>query len=411
MAKTPNLSDSDLPTAMPPGGAGLERAPRRTDAVRELDVLRRVHDAWMQLREPIVIYDETERLLDFNQAFANLHRDADGRLILRRGMPFAEVSQWRVQTGFYATPDDEDAAPPDQRAAKTERHDRQSLHRLSDGRLILVDRYRLSDGSKVGVWTDVTSVRRGEEERRALEAQLQHAQRLEALGTLAGGIAHELNNALVPVLALAKLTIRRLPENSRDRRSIETILHAGERARDLVREILMFSRKHEQVRQSFDLGEVARTALHMLRPSLPATIRINEDIRPVPPIVGDPGQLHQVIVNLVTNGAHAIGSRHGTIKVSVEMASDGAAPAIALTVADTGAGMDETTLAQIFEPFFTTKSVGEGTGLGLSIAHGVVASHGGRIEVRSAPGQGSTFMVLLPLAATTHADNQPVPLA
>lgn len=386
-----------LPCVDRDGGHGPDAA---VDGPK-LEQLQRVYDAWMHLREPMVIYDDQEQLLDFNEAFADLHRDADGRMILERGMPFAEVAAWRQRTGFYAEPlAADDLAPASGEAAS------QFLHDLRDGRRILVDRYTLADASRVGVWIDITAVRRGEEERRALEVQLQHAQRLEALGTLAGGIAHELNNTLVPVLALAKLTMRRLPEGGRDQRNIETVLHAGERARDLVREILMFSRKHEQLRQDFDLGGVAKTALQMLRPTLPATIRLEEQIGEVPAIAGDPGQIHQVIVNLVTNASHAIGSAHGLIAVSVGVAPEGiahpqggpAAPAIRLSVADTGCGMDEATVAQIFQPFFTTKGVGEGTGLGLSIVHGVVTSHHGSITVRSAPGQGSEFTVLLPLA-------------
>jgi signal transduction histidine kinase len=235
-----------------------------------------------------------------------------------------------------------------------------------------------------------------------------HAQRLKALGTLAGGIAHELNNTLVPVLALAKMTAKRLSPGSREQRNVETILRAGERARDLVSEMLVFSRKHEQVRRDFDLADVARAALHMLRASLSKTIQLDQHIDPVPPITGDPAQIHQVIVNLVNNAAHAIGQRRGKITLTVAVAPEGVAPpdngpavpAVRLSVADTGCGMDAATLAQIFEPFFTTKSVGEGTGLGLSIAHGVVTAHHGRITVESTPGRGTEFCVLLPIAAT-----------
>jgi signal transduction histidine kinase len=234
------------------------------------------------------------------------------------------------------------------------------------------------------------------------ERQLLHAQKLDAIGTLAGGIAHEINNTLVPVLALTKVTARRLPEGSRERENLLVIQRAAERARDLVRQILAFGRKQQSRQLAFDLGAVLRDTVRLMRSTLPATVAIIEECAVVPTLFGDPDQLHQVIVNLMTNAAQAIDGQ-GCITVRLgEAAGDplgSGAPAVRLSVEDTGRGMDAATVGRIFEPFFTTKEVGGGTGLGLSVVHGIVIGHGGRIEVESAPGAGSRFDLFLPVAA------------
>jgi PAS domain S-box-containing protein len=258
-----------------------------------------------------------------------------------------------------------------------------------------------------GVVKDVTELREAERQRDELGRQLIHSQKLEALGTLSGGVAHDLNNTLVPILALSKLALEELPESNPVRGDIETIIRASERARDLVKQILAFSRKQDLVRRAVDLPAVTREALHMLRASLPTTIEIVEQISQVPLLFGDPGGLHQVLVNLVTNAAQAIGGRVGRITISIWETTETPSPlhrgpterAVCLSVADTGRGMDEATLDRIFEPFFTTKEVGDGTGLGLSVAHGIVTSHGGRIAVKSRPGHGTRFDVYLPAVA------------
>jgi PAS domain S-box-containing protein len=251
---------------------------------------------------------------------------------------------------------------------------------------------------------DVTELRRAEQERKELAAQLQQSQKLEALGTLAGGIAHDLNNTLVPVLALAKLAMRGVPADSPQRRSLELIHQAGGRASDLVKQILAFSRKQPLARCGLRLDEALSDALTMLRPTIPSTISITSDVRPVPKIFADPTQIHQVIINLVINGVQAIGNRPGAIVIALatarpETADVGAV--VRLTVSDTGCGMDQATVQRIFEPFYTTKAVGEGSGLGLSMVHGIVASHGGTIGVDSEPGRGSCFTIDFPAHGET----------
>jgi PAS domain S-box-containing protein len=255
------------------------------------------------------------------------------------------------------------------------------------------------------VFKDVTELRAAERRQQEMEQQFLHAQKLESLGTLAGGVAHELNNMLVPMLALAKLTARRLPEGSRDQRNVTTILKASERARDLVKQILAFGRKETPMRRSVDVAELTREAMRMLRLSVPSTIRVVEAIEAVPPILADPGQLHQIITNLVGNAAQAIGGRLGTITIEVTARACGEVSIgseeahtgiIRLSVSDTGCGMDEATQARVFEPFFTTKAVGQGTGLGLSVVHGIVTQHGGHMSVKSRLGEGTRFDVFLP---------------
>jgi len=259
---------------------------------------------------------------------------------------------------------------------------------------------------RFSVFKDVTEAHVAQARERELERQLVHSQKLEALGTLAGGVAHDLNNTLVPIMALSKLALDELPEENPLRGDIETIIRASERARDLVKQILAFSRKQDLVRQEVDPAQVTRDALQMLRASVPATIQIVDQIVETPRVFGDAGELHQVVVNLVTNAAQAIGGSVGTITVRLwETAQrqssphDEAGPAVCLSITDTGCGMDEATVERIFEPFFTTKGVGDGTGLGLSMVHGIVTRHGGRITIHSRPGAGSKFTLWLPAIA------------
>jgi len=257
---------------------------------------------------------------------------------------------------------------------------------------------------RIGTIRDVTEVRASEERQRELERQLLHSQKLEALGTLAGGIAHDLNNTLLPILALSELMMQQLPEGSSEREDLETVVTASRHGRDLVQRILAFSRAQDGVRTRVDLAATARQSLQMLRPTIPATVQVDEKIEDVPLTFADAGQLQQVIVNLVSNSLQAIGSNMGVITIRLSPAKrrgntgrSRSADWICLEVADTGCGMEAATIERIFEPFFTTKGVGEGTGLGLSVVHGIVTDHGGQIEVSSQPGNGTRFTILLPV--------------
>jgi two-component system, NtrC family, sensor kinase len=268
----------------------------------------------------------------------------------------------------------------------------QERNELLEARARMVDELA---AAKDAAETALRHQKRAEAERRVLEHQLHHAQKIEALGQLAGGIAHDLNNALVPILAISGVVQRDLPPDSSHRQRLDVVIGSARRARELVGQVLAFSRREQAARREFDLAEMAAAALVMLRASIPATIALVDRIEPALPILGDPGQMHQVLMNLVMNAAQAIGNGQGTVVVEACRETDGAH--IRLSVSDTGCGMDEATRERIFEPFFTTKEVGSGTGLGLSIAHGVVTNHGGTIAVESTPGQGTRFDVVLPV--------------
>jgi signal transduction histidine kinase len=254
---------------------------------------------------------------------------------------------------------------------------------------------------RIGTIRDVTEQRAAEERQRELERQVLHSQKLEAVGTLAGGIAHDLNNTLVPILALSQLLAEQMPEGSSEQEDLATIVQTSRHGRDLVQRILAFSRKREMTKTKVDLAVTTRQCLQMLRATIPASVLISEEIDEVPLVLADAGQLQQIIVNLVTNARQAIGNELGTITIGVSSADDRPTTAggsfVLLRVADTGCGMDAETRDRIFEPFFTTKDVGEGTGLGLSVVHGIVTDHGGWIEVNSQPGKGTEFRIFLPV--------------
>lgn len=257
-----------------------------------------------------------------------------------------------------------------------------------------------------GSYQDITERRLAEARERELERQLLHSQKLEALGTLAGGIAHDLNNTLVPIMALSKVTARRLEPGSVLRANLETIFEASERARDLVKRVVSFSRRDPLERRNTDIAATVNEALKLLRATIPSSICLETRITAVPLIAADGSQIHQVVTNLLSNAAQAIGAEIGKITVTLDLVSNASGQTdIRLAVSDTGVGMDEMTQQRIFEPFFTTKTVGQGTGLGLSIVHGIVTGHGGRIEVESAPGKGTRFELYFPvLAAESTTD-------
>jgi len=350
-------------------------------------------DALENIGNPVSIFDKDQRFVAGNQAYKDLHKGPDGRTIVRDGLTFRELTEWRLSNGFWRTPPSEIGSVVDGLVDRFEHRSTNFSYELADGRSMLVAHRYMKDGSHVSTWSDVTSLRAAEAQRRELESQLHHMQKIEALGWLAGGIAHDLNNALVPVLALAKRAHARLPEDSRERGMLDLVIEGAHRAKALVQQILAFSRKEVPVQGPLDFSALVRHSIAMLRASLPTTIRLVTDIAPVGKLYGDAGQLHQVLVNLVTNAAHSIGLRQGTITLTLNSAGDRAK----LSVVDDGAGMEASVLARVFEPFFTTKPVGEGTGLGLSVVHGIVTNHDGTISVESKLNAGARFDVLLPL--------------
>jgi signal transduction histidine kinase/ActR/RegA family two-component response regulator len=247
------------------------------------------------------------------------------------------------------------------------------------------------------------------QERKRAEKELIHAHKMEAIGTLAGGIAHDFNNILTAVMGYAEIGLHKKNIDPTKLKYIfEQIMQAGARARDLIRQILTFSRQRDQERVPVKTGVILKEGLKLLRATLPKNIQIREVIRTEADIVlADPTQLHQIVMNLCTNAAHAMRETGGVLEVILDdFARDAASrahlsdlhagPYLQITVRDTGTGIDPAVVNRIFDPFFTTKAPGEGTGMGLSVVHGIVKAYGGKILVNSEIGQGTTFQVLLP---------------
>jgi hypothetical protein len=258
-----------------------------------------------------------------------------------------------------------------------------------------------------------------------LEERLRASQKMQALGTLAGGVAHDFNNILLAILGHAELVKEELDPASEARRDIEQIEAAVARATSLVQQVLAFSRRARPALQVVDLAEVVREALALLHVTLPPNIELRQELGPSPCLIrADSSQVHQVVLNLCANAAHALGLGGGVLEVSLELPHQPLhhlrGPVARLVVRDSGTGMDATTLERAFEPFFTTKAVGEGTGLGLAVVHGIVENHAASIEIESDPGEGTTVRIDFELvtgdatvitpslpAVTAHADARP----
>jgi len=270
------------------------------------------------------------------------------------------------------------------------------------------------------------SERKGAEEaRKKLETQLQQSQKMEAIGTLAGGIAHDFNNILGAVIGYAEMIHDDCPSDSTMRNDIAQILKAGNRAKDLVKQILTFSRQAKEQRVPVQPATIIKEALKLLRSSIPTTISIEQHLAENDGfILADPTQIHQILMNLCTNAYHAMELKGGVLTVSLHRKTLTAEDLtnrpkmvpgnyLQLSVKDTGIGMSDELCRRIFDPYFTTKAVGKGTGMGLAMVHGIVQSYGGAIFCESIPGEGSTFHVFLPLLeaeAMQEAENaEPAP--
>ncbi|HBD08588.1 MAG TPA: hypothetical protein DCZ69_10020, partial [Syntrophobacteraceae bacterium] len=256
--------------------------------------------------------------------------------------------------------------------------------------------------------TSLTRIKESEAERLMLQQHLQRSQKLEAIGTLASGIAHDFNNILSAVIGYAELALMDTPNDSKSRNRLALVLAAGERAKDLVKQILAFSRQGEEGLKPIQIGYSVKEVLRFMRASLPSTIEIRQRIDPdLGLVLADDVQIHQVVMNLCTNAHHAMIDKGGVLEVRLTSADLGpehvtvhpdfkAGTYVKLTVKDTGHGMDRHTMEKIFNPYFTTKEKGVGTGLGLALVHGIVQKHGGVITAESELGKGSCFDVYFP---------------
>jgi PAS domain S-box-containing protein len=277
----------------------------------------------------------------------------------------------------------------------------------------------------LGVIQDITERKQAEEEREKLQVQLVQAQKMESIGTLAGGIAHDFNNILGAILGYAEMAQEGSPAGSMVRKDIDQVVKASHRAKDLVKQILAFSRQAETEHIPLQPELIIKEALKLLRSSLPTTIDIQQDIEPeVGPILADPTQIHQIINNLCTNAFHAMEETGGTLTISLKnktltLADLTSEPHIQpghfveIIVGDTGSGIKPEIMDKIFDPFFTTKEVGKGTGMGLAIIHGIAHKSNGFVSCKSSPGEGTIFHVYLPVHTVTtppEAETTPVGL-
>jgi PAS domain S-box-containing protein len=261
---------------------------------------------------------------------------------------------------------------------------------------------------KTGTIRNYVTIERDVTHEADLEMQLRQAQKMEAIGTLAGGIAHDFNNILAAIMGYAEMALYDVPEGTQGRRNLEQVIKAGYRGKDLVKQIITFSRRSEQERRPMQVSPIIKEALKLLRASLPSTIDIRHTITTQSGMVlADPTQIHQVLMNLCSNAAYAMRDKGGILEVSltdVDIDSNEMSfypnlhcgAYLKLTVSDTGHGIERTIRERIFDPFFTTKRTGEGTGMGLAVVHGIVKSYCGTVAVDSEVGRGSTFNVFFP---------------
>jgi PAS domain S-box-containing protein len=377
-------------------------------AAREL--LRRAHadglldELFESAPEAVALLDLDGRVIRTNREFATVFgftaEESTGRLLSDLIVPAGQLdAACMIDT----------AANPERRVSAECERKRKDGSRIQ---VAITASPVTIEGKTIGVYTiqrDITERKLAEAEQERLQARLRQAEKMEAVGRLAGGIAHDFNNILGGILGYGEMLLESTTEGSQEQRFARNLLIAANRARDLVDQILAYSRSQRAARGPVEIGAIVRETLEVVRGSLPTGI-VLEPALPQAPVVAlcDPTQLHQVVMNLCTNAIHAMGCS-GTLGVSLAavdleeelklpQATLSPGPYVKLVVADTGVGMDEATLARIFEPFFTTKEVGRGTGLGLALVYGIVADSGGATHVTSVLGRGSMFEIYLPRA-------------
>ncbi|MFO7885579.1 MAG: response regulator, partial [Desulfobacteraceae bacterium] len=265
----------------------------------------------------------------------------------------------------------------------------------------------------IGIGQDITERKQAEAEREKLQEHLIQTQKIESIGSLAGGIAHDFNNILFPIVGLSEMMLGDFPSDTLEYHNLHEIYTAGTRGRELVQQILSFSRQSEHHKIPVHIQKILKEVLKLCRVTIPADITITKDILTnCKPVMADPTQIHQIAMNLITNAYHAVESTGGTITVQLKetdfLSKDD--PTLNMTsgryavlsISDTGTGIDPAVINKIFDPYFTTKEKGKGTGLGLATVYGIIKAHGGDIKVHSEVGRGSSFHVYLPLMEKTQ---------
>ena len=386
----------------------------------------------------------------FNRRYLDIYNLVKGDGL--KGRAFEEIVRRGVERGQFPEAIGHEEAWIANRVRTHRTFDGVVEQKLSDGRWFRIVERSTADGGRVGVRTDITTLKnaiaelqRSEDERISLREQFFHAQKMRALGALAGGVAHDFNNLLSIIIGHADLLSNGLSENPQLRNSAEAIVRSGERGANLVKQILLYARRDQIVLSPLRLDQAIDEAFDLLRSTLPSSVNLRRRIAPNITANGNRTWIHQILVNLCVNANHAIGNNPGEIDIALEpvniqssdpnwarllrgrprniagpptIASDGVTlvahhgtldpgPHCRISVRDTGAGMDQAVLQRIFEPFFTTREVGAGTGLGLAAVSGIVAEMNGALLVRSAPGLGATFEVYLPTIASLPASDRP----
>ena len=353
----------------------------------------------------LCMFDAEKRLIISNRLYATMYQIAPEEI--HPGMSLEEIVALRLARG------NEPKVGADgylQRRIDlvVNNRDDGDVVELTDGRVIAIMHHPMQGGGWVSTHQDISAKIAQERKESEAAERTGQQQKLEALGTLAGGIAHDLNNTLVPVLGLSKLLLEGMPESDPNRPQLQAVVTASERAKALVRQILDFSRIGAGSVETIDLTEEVRRISKLIRAGLPTTVVLTFDIdAPQLRVRFESTKLYQILMNICVNSFDALPDGKGTIVVGLRR--DEARNRAVLVIRDDGAGMDKATLARCLEPFFTTKGVGKGTGLGLSIIHGIVTNAGGEVEVGSDPGQGTTVTIWLPIIEADAARDADAP--
>ncbi|MGB5991708.1 MAG: PAS domain S-box protein [Desulfobacterales bacterium] len=345
--------------------------------------------------DPVVVYDIEGKVVYFNPAFTRVFGWTLAERLGNKMDVFVPEEAWRETKMMI------------KKVLGGERFSSiETLRYNKKGEIIPVSVsgaiYKDKNGNPIGSVINLRDI----SHQKKLETQLQQAQKMEAIGTLAGGIAHDFNNILSSVIGYTELALDNEKRGTFQHKNLQQILYSGNRAKDLVKQILTFSRQVDQKQKPIQVKPIVKEVLKMLRATIPSTVEIEQKVQSNALVMGDPTQIHQILMNLCANAAHAMEDNGGLLTVRLldaELDSDFISnhpdlkpgPYINLTVTDTGHGISPDVVKKIFDPFFTTKE--KGTGMGLSVVHGIVRSHGGDIYVYSEPGKGSTFKVCLPV--------------
>lgn len=388
------------------------------DTTARKEAERALHQAALEWSAAMDATDDPIYLLDLNQCIIRANQ-AFGRMVGQE--PAALVGRY-IETVIH--PEGEKTPCPVCQAQRTMRdaviameadHPDNPAGRPIEINIKIVRDEKERPLSILMTLHDLTSSRQVVEEKVRLENMLRQAQKMEAIGTLAGGIAHDFNNILSPILGYTEMALEAQPLGSQTARDLQQVLAAGKRAKELVQQILTFSRQSDQELKPLKVQFVLKEALKLLRASIPTTITIREEISmDCGAVLADPTQIQQVVINLCTNAYQAMRDQGGTLAVALRemeigsgdlIGKDLPAPGryVCLEVRDTGPGIPREVVDRIFEPYFTTKKKGEGTGLGLAMVHGIVKSLGGTVTVYSEPGRGAEFHVYLPLTRREEA--------